>query len=178
MKKIESRGLVVMIFVLIIIVSVGIQCDNQVPKNLRVYKATVNYNLSPDEMLIASNYQWCAGDLKKDQLTGKGVQEIELFVVPIEKEFLSGEVVQYLNSLGLKSANFAQLLALAAIDPDIEKDGAIVAMGSQWWDYDKDRVCPVLRNDNGKRGIAIQRMRYLNLLDVTWDTQYRFLAYK
>ncbi len=182
MKKIMGRGFGALIILFSFsIISAGMKCESTETKKANLYKpykVTVNYNLSPDEMLKASNHRGYVGDLKKEKLTGEGIEKIDLYVIPIDKELPSGEVIDYLHNLGFEPANFAQLLALAAAYPDIKKNGIIVALGSFWFDHENDRVCPALHYENSKFMVLIQKEKHMNIVDTTWPAGYCFLAHK
>lgn len=96
----------------------------------------VDYNQSLTEMIKAGNYDICESPCtltpEMFRVQGKGVHEVELVLVNLDKRVTSANVMAEIKKQGLRPADVAELLTFGAKYPDVQKDFQIVELGSVW----------------------------------------------
>lgn len=96
------------------------------------YRVTVDYTQSLDAMLAAGRFDWEveAFDPKSFPVTGDGQADVEILLYHPNRDAYYQDVLAELEYLGLRPATLAELLALAATFPDLQREYTIVALGS------------------------------------------------
>ena len=137
-----------------------------------VFKVTVDYDLSFDQMVAQGHYDWVNVGLHPHYfpIKGKGRGEVELELVHFGHTVTDAEVEKFLAKRGLKPASLEHLLAFGARYPKMQKQFPIAAIGSVWAPTRGDRLAPYLD--------ASLRERLLNLSwgKGMWEGKFRFLV--
>jgi hypothetical protein len=119
--------------------------DNQ------TYHLTIDYTLSLAQMIEAGRYTSVHQGFTAEHflLVGIGQVEVEAQLVHPNKKASTEEVLQHLDSLGLRPAILPELLAFGAQYPDVWKPrGGAVALGTTWVNPDGEREVPGLYEDD------------------------------
>lgn len=136
------------------------------------YPVTVDYGKSLREMIAAGQYDFQNGDItaKHFPITGTGQVEVELHLVHLNRVVSTDTVLAELDRRNLRPATIAELLALGAKYPNLQKEFPVVALGSVWRDLLGYRRVAYLDDWRGERKL------YLNWHDDDWYGHFRFLA--
>lgn len=96
------------------------------------YRLTVDYDLALAEMIAAGGYDHANAFLTQARfpVRGSGDATAELELVCLERAASTREVEQALASAGSRDGRIAELLALGAAQPDLQRSFPIVALGS------------------------------------------------
>lgn len=139
--------------------------------NLPSFKVTVDYTLDLVAMIAAGKYDWTNNDItaKNFPIKGKGSVEIELLLVHLNRYATTKEVEAEMGKRGLRAATIAELLALGAAHPELQRGFLIVALGSRCV-LDDDGSVPVLYGSDDGRALDLYHD------DSEWDVRCRFLA--
>jgi hypothetical protein len=97
---------------------------------LGIYKVTVDYNLTLEQMIAAGKYDWATDE--RFPVLGKGKVERELVLVHLNKVASTDEVLAEIDRRGLKSAEIEDLLVLGAVKPELQRRFSIMELGSSW----------------------------------------------
>ena len=109
------------------------------PFDTRRYVITVNYagNKTIKNLLKEGKYDWVNSSITDRNFpTNKtGTEEDEIHLAHFHRRFDNEDlVIEELDKLGYKPVNSAQLLALGAKYPDLQRQFPIVALGQCWVD--------------------------------------------
>lgn len=138
-----------------------------------VYLIAVDYGQTLAEMIEVGNYDWKHPDITSEHfpVTETGKQEVETVLVHLNKVASTEQVLQHLDSLGLRPATIAELLAFGAKHTDVQRKFPVIAFGSVWVRPDGNRHVPYLLGDGRGRDL---RLDWCGGSD--WDERCRFLA--
>jgi hypothetical protein len=111
-------------------------------------------------------------DLQEKKLLNQ-VVSFKAKIFSFEKDIFSSEVVAELKKAGFRPATLKELLALAQIDPELQKYVDVLALGSYWERDPGYRTVPVIGNQRGD-----WKKRRLDLYwdGVLWSEGTLFLA--
>lgn len=137
-----------------------------------VFRVAVDYSMSLDEMIAAGHYDWMNSDItaKHFPVSGGGQREVELELVHLNREASTAYVLEELERRGLRPAKIAELLALGANHPELQKQFPIIAFGSVWRDPSGLHYLPFLRGRSDERDLDLYDY------DFHWPFKCRFLA--
>lgn len=146
---------------------------------------TLNGGLSHHDVVAAGRYDWVNDtirqqnpqDLTSSKPNGsadpyRGSQEVELHLVPIDRDMTTEQVCQELDKRGLRAATFRELCALGAAHPELQRQFPIVALGSGWRRSVGGVNVPVLGGNGRTRSLDLFWGNPSN----RWSGHYRFLA--
>lgn len=136
------------------------------------YSVTVNYNQTVEQLIKAGNYFEVSSDItdKHFHVDKQGEEQIEIFVVSIDRPMSDIQVTQLFDSLGLRDANIKEELSLSTQYPDLQRKGLIFARGTTWRETAADLYVTCL-NCNG-----LHRSLHLGWLSCIWPSSWRFAA--
>jgi len=130
-----------------------------------------------EEMIKAGNFFHANGDItptkfsdpKEKELLDRVIR-IKAKIFDFKKDISSHDVLKELDKEGYRPATLIELLALAEIDPELQRQFSIVSLGSPWEDYDDHYTVPYI--------YTIDSERKLNLDDFLgdWSVHYCFFA--
>lgn len=137
-----------------------------------VFSVTVNYNQTVEDMVKAGEYDWKNQDINSRNfpIIRRGTSEFEIHLVHFGKTMSSEDVLRELDKMGLRSAEFPELLRLGATHPDLQRQFLIVALGSVFRGPYGYRYVPVLWTSSGRRELDLGWFRS------AWGGGYRFAA--
>ncbi len=100
----------------------------------RPYAITVDYSKPLQHWTKKGNYDFVDPESIPPDLgeAGKGKSEVEIILVQFAGPISTKKAEKKLLQLGLRSATLIELLALGAAYPDLQKQHAIVALGTVW----------------------------------------------
>jgi hypothetical protein len=104
-----------------------------------------------EEMIKAGNFGWKDDnvnstnfpDPQEKELLGKEIK-LKAKIFDFKKFIYSKDVLKELDKEGYRSATLTELLALAEIDPELQRQFKIASIGSVWRDFSGDRAEPYL----------------------------------
>lgn len=133
---------------------------------------TVDYSKSLAEMVASGHYDWKNSDIVAEHFptTQKGVNEVKLELVHLDKNASTDEVLRYLDEHGYRPATLLELLAFGAKYPDEQKKYPVVALGSVWRSSGGDRYVACLDCYGAERHLS------LSWCGDDWHGRCRFLA--
>lgn len=136
------------------------------------HPVTVGYGVSMAKMVKAGKYDWVNGDIIQKNFPNEGnrTAEVDTVLVHLNKAASTDEVLRHLDSLGLRPATIAELLAFGVKYPEIQREFPVIALGSVWQDSGGVRRSPYLRASGSGRGLR------LCWIDDGWAGVCRFLA--
>jgi hypothetical protein len=128
------------------------------------------------EMIEAGKFDWKNGsinptnfpDPQEKELLGKEIN-LKAKIFAFEKTISSEDVFKELDKEGFRPATLIELLALAEIDPDLQRQFSIVSFGSVWRNGGYSHVA-YLNNQGSERNLS------LDWLDDDWYSYFRFFA--
>lgn len=141
-------------------------------ENCYKYKVLVNYGQSLQEMISAGKYNCVTPDInsKHFPIQGSGQQEVIVELIHYGCEMLTDDVLNDLESKGMRPAILPELLVFGATYPEKQREFQIIALGSVWRHLDGNRSVAYLdRNDS-------RRLLYLDWVDRRWHDRCRFAA--
>lgn len=138
----------------------------------RSYAITVDYNRSFEEMIADGKYDYVSPNItcQNFPITGTGVVEEEIILVHFDRYIKSDDAVRELNEMGLKPAKLEHACALGAKHPDLQREYAIVFLGSVWTHHVSSRHVPCLGRWRAGRELRFDRWPEV------WACGYRFAA--
>lgn len=139
----------------------------------RLYPIIVDYGQTLSQMIKAGNYVWTNSDIKSENfpIVETSKAEVETVLVHLNKKVSTEHVLKHLDSLGLRPATIAELLAFGAKYPDVQRQFSVVALGSVWVLPNGNRHVPYLCEGGHERGLG------LGWYDcIGWSGLCRFLA--
>jgi hypothetical protein len=130
-----------------------------------------------EEMIRVGSFDWKNSDinsinfpdLQEKELLNK-VIKLKAKIFDFKKTISNEDVFKELDKEGYRSATLTELLALAEIDPELQRQFTIVSFGSVWRSSNGRRRVPCL-DVNGS-----ERRLYLDWFDDDWSAHCRFLA--
>jgi len=101
---------------------------------LGIYRVTVDYDLSFDEMVASGKYGLVFPNITDEHfpIRGEGKVERELILVHLDKVATTDGVLAELDRRGLRPAKVEELLALGVSRSKLQKEFSVVALGSCW----------------------------------------------
>jgi len=126
-----------------------------------------------DQQVKAGEYDWVNAGIKKFEIKGEGKEEQELVLVNIDRVMSTDQVEAEIARLGLQVPEVADILAVGAQYPDLQRKHFIVALleaGSRFRSSDGDVVVPVLHEDGDGRGLDVSYYGF------QWGDRCGFLA--
>tara|TARA_Y100000310_G_scaffold315100_1_gene365275 strand:- start:3907 stop:4371 length:465 start_codon:yes stop_codon:yes gene_type:complete len=137
-----------------------------------IYQVSCDYDQKIKDAVDAGDYPCTCIEITEDYFprTRSGKADIEIELVHFDRVIGSDEVIDELESCGLRPCELSELAALGAQYPDLQRELQIVALGSVWCDEQGNRNVPFL----GMYGTE----RLLNLIwsDPDWLESYHFAA--
>ena len=141
--------------------------------SIEAYTVTVSYTgkKTIKNLLKEGRYMWVNENITDRNFPAHetGTEEKEICLVHFDRWFDNGDqVIEELDRLGYRLADPAQLLALGAQYPDLQRQFPIAALGQHWVDFDGlcSFVCLF--------GISSMRPVDLGLLEKKWRNYWRF----
>lgn len=134
-----------------------------------LFRVTVNYDLSVEEMVMAGKYDRSSFEIKSKNFPSekKGTSDVVIQLVHFDGFIESEEVLRELDKQGLRPATLPEILALGAQHPYLQRKFPIVALGLTWHG---GRVVACLWGDARNRGLGF------DWLGIRWDGLHRFAA--
>jgi len=142
---------------------------------LPTYDITVDYNQTIEQMVAAGSYNYANRDISsanfgQEVVAKKGVrEELKAVLLHLDRVATSQEVLAEMERLGLRPATLAELLALGAKHPELQREFPIIALGSSCTLHGYRQVA-FLWSDVSRRGL------YLSSFGGRWTGHCRFLA--
>jgi len=132
----------------------------------------VDYSKSLTEMISAGNYDWVNSDIseKNFPVNGKGQIESNIELIHYGKSMSSEDVIQDMETKGLRPATLSELLAFGKSYPDKQREFPIVALGSVWRNLFGTRFVAFLSSFDSKR------LLHLCIWGGGWVESCRFAA--
>lgn len=132
----------------------------------------VDYDQAFQKMIEVGNYDYVNNYIKAEHfpVEGSSKQKKIITLLRLDKTMTSDEVKAEMEKQGFCPAKIEDLLVLGEIQPELQKQFPIVALGSVWQDPDDDRYAPCL----GWGGVG--RSLGLYLLGGDWSANCRFVA--
>jgi hypothetical protein len=132
---------------------------------------------SLEEMIKAGKFDWKDDDInsinfpnpKEKELLNQ-VIKLKAKVFDFKKDISSEDVLKELDKEGYRPATVTELLALAEIDPDLQRQFVIFSLGSVWRRSATDYYVPYLGAGDDERGLD------LDGFEGDWSVGCRFLA--
>lgn len=105
------------------------------------FKVCVDYSWTLIQMVAVGKYDWVNSNITQDRfpVQGSGRQEVEVVLFHFNRVISSDDVIAELDKVGYRPANPAELLALGASQPELQRNFPIVALGSSWREADGAR---------------------------------------
>lgn len=137
------------------------------------YIVTINYagDKTIKNLLKEGKYDWVNNDITDKHFPTKktGTEKEEIYFIHFNKRFDNGnQVIEELGKLGYKSANPAQLLALGAKHPDLQRQFPIAALGQHWFGSGGFRFVVYLSRYLGDRSAGLYWFKN------RWSVDWRF----
>ncbi len=106
------------------------------------YRGIVDCNLGFYEMLETGNFDWRDVDIneKNFPLETCTTKEVEFKLVDFNNVPSEDEILAELDKLGLRPATLRELVHIAAVKPDLQREFSIIALGSQWHKKELNRI--------------------------------------
>ena len=138
------------------------------------FNIVVDYERSLSEMIKAGKYDWPNNDIAADHFPikgkDKGKQEKNVVLFHFDKTMSSEQVIVEMDKEGFLPAKIEDNLALGEIQPELQKQFPIVALGSIWRDAVALPRVSCLYWDGTRRALHLCWFAY------SWDPDSRFLA--
>jgi len=136
------------------------------------YPVTIDHDQTLEQMIAAGRYDWKNGDInaKHFPLTGTGRVEVTLELIHLNRVINTNDALKEIDQRGYRPATIAELLALGASQPELQRQFPIIALGSVWRHPLGDRVVAYLHKSVSKR-----RLNLCWISDV-WGEVCRFLV--
>jgi len=140
----------------------------------KTYPINVDYSKSLAEMIKAGKYDYYEHEINGKHFPRKfkGKSRLKAKLVQYDHCMSSKRIVADLAKRGLRAATVHELVAFGERYPNEQRKGSIVALGSVWRDWNRDRcVAHLYGNEFGRR-------LELSYCDGDWRARYRFLAFR
>jgi hypothetical protein len=123
-----------------------------------IFKVTVDYTKSLADMILSGKYDYVNGDITSEHFPFGAVspEQVEIRLVHLGREATTDEVLAELDKMNLRPATLAELLALGAAHPDLQRKFWMVALGSRWSDPDGRVGVPLLDRVVFGRGLDLR----------------------
>lgn len=136
------------------------------------YPVTIDFGQTLEQMIAAGRYDRKNGDItaKHFPLTGTGQVAVNLELIHFNRVINTDDALKEIDARGYRPATIAELLALGASQPELQRQFPIVALGSVWRSLDGSRDVAFLYEDAS--------LRYLDLgwVGGGWCGSGRFLV--
>jgi hypothetical protein len=142
-----------------------------------VFRLTVDYSQSLEEMVAAGHYDWKNGNItaKRFPIVGKGVVKFESHYFHFDRNISSESAVKEIEGADTANpwspAKAEHVLSHGKTFPDEQRKFPIIGLGSVAKVYGY-RLVPVLDGDDSKRSLYLN----LHLWNADWHPAVRFLA--
>jgi len=144
---------------------------------LPIYDIIVDYSQTLEQMVavvgcdsVNRNISSSNKDFTKEIITKKGIrEELKVVLLHLDRVATSQEVLAEMERLGLRPATLAELLALGAKHPELQREFPIIALGSSCTLYGYRRVASLWSYVSWRR-------LGLDYFDARWPEYCRFLA--
>lgn len=129
-------------------------------------------SLSLSDRIALGKYDWVNDDIteKNFPTAVEKDYEVEYKIFHFNRLISSESAIAEMEKEGYRPGNLAELLKLGEIQPGLQREFPIVALGSVWCDALGNRYVPVLDCDDRKRKLDL----FWFVSD--WNGVYRFLA--
>jgi hypothetical protein len=126
-------------------------------ERLNIFKVTVDYGLTPEQMIAAGRYDSVDGVITSAHfpVQGEGKVEREFVLVHFNEVMTTDEVLSELDRRGLRPAKIEELLALGATRPDLQREFLLEALGSSFKDDIGVHSYPCLYGLGVDRGLGL-----------------------
>ncbi|GEM_PF-4549874 len=107
-------------------------CQHEDKAKRRNCHIVVDYNLSLQAMIEAGNYDVAHEHLFNEKtfpVSGEGIQKIQLKLIKFQVGIFREYMIPIFKAAGLRPAFPAEILALGALQPELQKTKIIVALG-------------------------------------------------
>ena len=137
-----------------------------------LYLVSVDYGRSIEDGIRAGNYHYANPDITAHYFPTNrtGVREEKIELIHFGEQMSTKNVLNELETRGLRPANLHELLVFGEKYPKIQREFPIVALGSVCGDRLGDCHVPCLNMDGVGRDLS------LDLLGGEWGNIYRFAA--
>jgi hypothetical protein len=118
---------------------------------------SISSSLSLSERITLGKYGWVNPDITENNFPNKIEKDykVECKLFHFNKSISSESVIAEMEKEGFKPANILELLKLGEIQPELQKQFPIVALGPAWRLADGSRFVPVLFFGDGRRGLNL-----------------------
>ncbi len=137
------------------------------------HPVTIDYSQSLNQMIKAGHYNFANFSINERNFPyerSSGLAGFKIELIHFNRNIGSDEAIKELDKMGLRPATLAELLALGAQHPDLQRQFPIVVLNSVWQRPFGLRYVPYLWDDSDKRNLN------LNWFDDDWNASYRFAA--
>lgn len=138
----------------------------------QTFKVLVDYTKSLKKMIQAGQYDWVNDDITSDHfpVKGNGQKEKEITLFYFNRDISSDDVIAEMGRAGYRPAKIEELLALGAVEKELQKQFPIIALGSVW------RTPPGPCHVPALRWISAGRDLRLSWFGAVWAEDWRFAA--
>jgi len=133
----------------------------------------IDYSEFLTTMISAGHYDWVSPNITSENfpLDEKGKVEVDAEIIHFDRRISSDDAIAELVQRALRPATLAELLALGAKHPDVQRQFRVIALGSIWCGSGGCFV-PCLYRYGSKRHLVIEWFKD----DWGWGVDDRFLA--
>ena len=137
-----------------------------------VAKVIVDYSKSLQEMIAAGAYDYVNSNITAENfpVNGEGQQEHDLVLFHFARRIPSDDAIAEMERAGYEPGDIADLLALGADQPELQRQFPIVALKSVWRGPFGSRYVPCLCRDGAGRRLDLDDFAG------DWNGGCRFLA--
>ncbi|MDQ5938885.1 MAG: hypothetical protein QG603_824 [Patescibacteria group bacterium] len=125
---------------------------------------------SIDELVKQGNYNWADDSINDRNFKADEMHQTEVFLKHFGQNMSTETVLKALDADGLRPATMSELLEFGSRYPELQRQFAIVALGSLW------RDATGIRYDGCLYGSADERELGLRGVVNGWNGDYRFAA--
>ncbi|MBN1258221.1 hypothetical protein JXA05_00480 [Candidatus Peregrinibacteria bacterium] len=141
------------------------------PAPMATYTVDVRCRFTAEE--LKREFDWVNDNITPEHFpipSGCRDGKAEVAVFHFNRPISSDGAVSEMDKAGYRPATLPELRALAKAQPELQRESAIIALGSRWRDPGGDLNVPFLYERDGERSL------YLYWFAYDWDGYYRFLA--
>lgn len=138
----------------------------------RTYRVALDYTQSLGAMIAAGHFDWGIQpfDATNFPVTGAGLVNVDIVLYQPSQVTGTNDILGELDYLSLRPATIAELLALAATFPDLQRLFTIIAFGSIGPNRLGVSTAPCLKAHGSDRTFS------LAMVGCLWDSSDRFAA--
>ncbi len=140
--------------------------------NLLSYPVPVNYAMTVEQLVVLGGYDWVNDAIASAHfpLDWRGIESVNIDIMPIDRMMSSMAVVQKMSDSGLRRPNIKEGLSLGVFYPDLQREGPIAILCEPWHSPYGDLRVPYLSSHGSDRRL------FLSWFGGVWSPDWRFAA--